>query len=615
MRSEVSHGQHGGDVAVTTVLGLSAGFHDAAAAVIVDGRVVAAVEEERISRVKHDPAFPARAADTCMAIAGCGPEQIDLVVFHEKPLDVVGRHLNSRLRAGPSGVPALVGRTPNTVAAELGVGRQIRTWFADRGASLPPVWFSEHHVSHAAAAFYPSPFDAAAVMTVDGVGESVTSTIGVGRERRLQVDCELRYPDSLGLLYSAFTAYCGFRVNGGEGELMGLAPFGVPRFADVIREELVDQHDDGSLRLQRRYFAFDGGRRATNRRFHELFGGPPQPLGAVPTQREADLAASVQVILEDALLAMAREVHGRTGLPNLCLGGGVALNCVANGRLRRDGPFENVWVQPAAGDAGNAVGAALWAWHEVLGNERLSSDDDRMGGAFLGPSFSRAEVHDFLDRERVAHRCLAGDELLDEAVAHLAAGDVVGWFQGRMEFGPRALGHRSILADARSPHVQQRLNEMVKERATFRPFAPAVLARSAADWFDPDGGSPYMTFVGSVASAHLRPDGDPGDRFDADDLAARVARVRSTVPAVTHVDGSARVQLVDVERNPEFAALLERFHDQTGCPVLLNTSFNARDEPIVCSPADALATFRRTGLDVLIVEGCVVTRDDVGGER
>lgn len=586
----------------SVVLGLSAGFHDSAAALLVDGTVAAAVEEERLSRRKHDAGFPSRAADCCLAIAGLSPRDIDLVAYHEKPLGVVARHVSSRLRSGPRGLPGLFTTTPSVVGHQLGVGRRIDRWFSDRRAAAPPLVMAEHHVSHAAAAFHPSPFEAAAILTVDGVGEWATTAMGEGVGHRIRLDREQRYPDSVGLLYSAFTAYCGFRVNSGEGELMGLAPFGEPRHVEAILDEVVTLHDDGSIRLSPRHFDFLGGRRTTSRRFHDLFGGPPRPLGAAPTRREADLAASIQVVLEEIILALGREAHRSTGHEALCLSGGVALNCVANGRLRREGPFGDVWVQPAASDAGSALGAALWAWHDVLERPRPQPGSDAMAGAFLGPSFSHAEIEQWLAAEGIDHRVVDEDVLDEEVARRLDSGAVVGWFQGRMEFGPRALGHRSILADARSPEAHSRLNGLVKERAGFRPFAPAVLAGRAGEWFESPGDSPYMTFVAPVRDdRRVEPGGAP-----AADLVTEATRVRSEIPAVTHVDHSSRLQTVDPLTNPELGDLLTAFERLTGCPVLLNTSFNARDEPIVCTPADAHATFQRTGLDLLVLGRCLL---------
>lgn len=591
------------------LLGISFGFHDAAAAVVVDGEVVAAVEEERLTRIKHDPAFPSRAADTCLRIAGLEPSDLDGVAFHEKPLGVVNRQLATRLRTGPTGLGALLLSTPHQVREQLSVGHRIASWFNLRDCEAPPVTYAEHHTSHAAAAYYPSPFDEAAVLTVDGVGESATATMGIGRGRRLRVDQELHFPDSVGILYSAFAEYCGFRVNGGEGELMGLAPFGDPVHVDQILEQIVSIAADGSIELNQKYFRYLRGRRTISPQFEALFGAPTRPLYSTPTRREADLAASVQVVLEKILVAMARQVFELTGQHRLCLAGGVALNCVANSTVLLDGPFDEVWVQPAAGDAGSAIGAALFTWYDVLGNERSTGSDggDAMSGAFLGPSFGPDEVRSWLEQNEIEHRVIDDDEQrYDEVALRIAEGDVVGWFCGRMEFGPRALGHRSILADARSATVQGRINSMVKERASFRPFAPAVLADRASEWFDREQPSPYMTFTAQVREDQRV---EPEDAsVDDDDLAGIVAQVRSTIPAVTHVDGSARVQTVDADVNPEFAGLISSFERLTGCPVVLNTSFNARDEPIVCTPDDAYRTFVRTGLDLLVVENFLIER-------
>lgn len=585
------------------ILGISAGFHDASAALVDGGQVVAAVEQERLSRTKHDASFPDRAMDVCLASVGAHARDIELVVQHEHPLTVVDRYLATRLRTGPLALRSAFVETPSVIRTHLGSSRRLARWFSDRGVRLPPLNYVEHHASHAAAAFYPSPFVDAAVLTVDGVGEWATAVRGAGHGRHLSLDGELRFPHSLGLLYSTFTEYCGFRPNGGEGELMGLSPFGSPRFEDRILEELVEVARDGTFRLNMRYFGFLRGRRMTNRRFHQVFGGPPRPVGSSPTQREADLAASVQAVAGLIMSRLALDLRERTGSTALCLAGGVALNCVANGQLLRDGTFDQVWVQPAPGDSGAALGAALWAEHQILGHPRTVAADDGMKGSLLGPAFSAHEVHRWLEREGIAHRRVhSNDELRAHVSSRLEGGQVVGWFRGRMEFGPRALGSRSILADARSPHAQQRINSMVKERADFRPFAPAVLSDLASEWFDLPGESPYMSFVVPVRSSHLVPSDDRVDGSPSE----RVARVRSTVPSVTHVDNSARVQTVDDLRHPDFAALLRAFHERTGCPVLLNTSFNARDEPIVCTPEDAVRTHRRTGLDLLVIEDCLI---------
>ncbi len=572
------------------ILGISYGFHDSAAALVAEGDVVAAVEEERLSRIKHDASFPGRAADVCLAIAGASVSDIEAVAFHEKPIDVLDRHMRSRLRAGPRALPALLGETPRVVHDQLAVPHQLSRWFGQRGSALPPVVFAEHHTSHAAAAFYPSPFERAAVLTVDGVGEHATTSIGVGQGSHLSVEEQLNYPHSIGLLYSAFTSYCGFRVNSGEGELMGLAPFGEPRFADRIRDNLITVDANGSVWLDQRYFAYLRGRRMTSRRFSRLFEGAPRPLGSQPTQREADLAASVQMVLEEIMLGCARRAHDITGADSLCLAGGVALNCVANGRVLREGPFSDLWVQPAAGDAGSAVGAALWTWFTMTESPRRPRETDAMKGAFLGPSFDNDEVERWLETEQVPFTAVPdADERARIVAERLGDGAIVGWFTGRMEFGPRALGHRSILADPRSPHVQRRLNSLVKERAAFRPFAPVVLLDRVGEFFDHAGDAPYMNIVATVASDQWVEGEESAPRRGAemtlDDI---VGQVRSTIPAVTHVDHSARLQTVDKDRNPALERLLTAFDAHSGCPVLLNTSFNARDEPIVCTPADAL---------------------------
>ena len=587
-------------------MGVSAGFHDSAAAVVVDGVLVAAVEQERLSRTKHDASFPASAMDVALAVAGASPGDVDLVVHHERPVVVLDRYLATRLRTSVTAPRSLFVDAPRVVRTQMGAARRVSRWFTDRGVRTPPLAYAEHHQSHVAAAFFPSPFERAAVLTMDGVGEWACSSTARGDGTTLDLLAQVDFPDSVGLFYSAVTEYCGFRPNSGEGELMGLAPFGEPRFADVLLDRVVDVGDDGSVRLDLKYFSFLRGRRSTSRAFHELLGGPPRPRGAVPDRRSSDLAASAQAVLDEVVLRSARHLHAQTGLDAVCLAGGVALNCVANGRLRTDGPFEHVWVQPAAGDAGAAVGAALWGAHELAGDPRPTPGTDGMSGAFLGPSFPSSEIRPWLEAEQVPHRVVADrPQLLDEVAARLSGGEVVGWFCGRMEFGPRALGHRSILADARSSTVQARLNGLVKERASFRPFAPAVLASHASDWFDVVGDLPYMTATVQVRDEHRRDVDGPLP----ESLEDQVQQVRSVLPAVTHVDHSARLQTVAADQNPEFAELLEAFLARTGCPVLLNTSFNARDEPVVCTPQDALATFRRTGLDLLVLEDCLVEAD------
>lgn len=582
------------------VLGIAAGFHDSSAALVEDGVVIAAVEQERLSRVKHDPSFPAEAIDVCLAVAGRDPREVDLVVHHERPIAVLDRYVATRLEVGPRSPRSLLVEMPRVVRGQLGVPGRISRWFMDRRSTVPAVEYVDHHVSHSAAAFFPSPFDAAAVLTLDGVGEWATATRGSGHGRHLDVEVEIRYPNSLGLLYSTFTEYCGFRPDGGEGELMGLAPYGEPRFVDRILEDLVQVADDGTFSMDQRFFAFTRGRRMVSRRFEQTFGGPPRPHGSSPTQREADLAASIQSVLDVILSRMAVDLRERTGERALCLAGGVSLNCVATGHLLRSGVFDDVWVQPAPGDSGSALGAALWACHS-RGQARVVGASDGMSGAFLGPAFGSDEIVEYLSSIGVPHRRLGPAELVGQVVERLVDGAVIGWLQGRMEFGPRALGHRSILADPRSAEVKGRINSMVKERAGFRPFAPAVLAEHVRDWFVDGRASPYMSFVFPIEVGEDLPlavDCDP-------DIARRASIPLGPVPAVTHVDGTARLQTVD-ESNPEFYGLLRAFHRRTGCPMLLNTSFNARDEPVVCTPDDALSTFHRTGLDLLVMEDVLV---------
>lgn len=585
----------------SAILGVSWGAHDSAAALVVDGVLAAAAEQERFSRVKHDGAFPVDAIRACLTEAEMDPREVSVVVLHEKPATVLDRHMSSRLRAGLRAVPTFMARTPRSVRSLVGRTGLVRKFFASAGVRMPPVLFCEHHMSHAASAFYASPFEHAAVLTVDGVGEWSTASISTGHGHRLRVEHELMFPDSVGLLYAAFTTYCGFPANGGEGQMMGLAPYGEPKYAERILERILDLRSDGAFRLDMRYFAFLAGNRMTNRRFNRLFDGPPRPVGHPPGQREADLAASVQYVTEEIVLRMAQSAFDASGSENLCLAGGVALNCVANSRIRDEGPFDRLWIQPAAGDAGCALGAALWAWHEHNGNPRQPSVSDSMRGAFLGPSFDKTDVEARLSHLGAEFTKYPDDAERDRSVAEMIdEGSLVGWFVGRMEFGPRALGHRSIVADPRRWASRTRLNERVKKRAGFRPFAPAVMAERAGGWFRPSVLSPYMTTTASVlgSEAPCRP-ANP----------SRPSR-SGPLPAVTHVDGSARVQTVERIQNPGFWGLLNAFESVTGCPVLLNTSFNAEDEPIVQSPEDAYRTFRRCGLDALVLEHCVVLAED-----
>jgi carbamoyltransferase len=590
------------------VLGLSAYYHDSAACLVRDGEVVAAAQEERFTRVKGDAAFPARAAAYCLRAGGVAVSDLACAAFYDKPLLKFERLLETYLAIAPRGFASFRKAGPLWAREKLFTDRDVRRELgvlAGGDGAAPyegDVLYAEHHESHAASAFYPSPFDEAAVLTVDGVGEWATAAIGVGHGPDLDLLREQRWPDSLGLLYSAFTYYTGFRVNSGEYKVMGLAPYGEPRYVDLILRHLVDLRDDGSFTLDQRYFDYLGGLTMTSPAFDALFGGPPRPPESPLRQRDLDLARSVQHVCEEIVLRMARTAHRETGLPDLCMAGGVALNCVANARVLREGPFRRLWVQPAAGDAGGAVGAALLAWHRALGGGRaVGRDDDgrprdAMCGALLGPAFGDDEVEAVLRDAGAAYERVDPRALPARVAELLAAGRVVGWFQGRMEFGPRALGARSILGDPRDPTMQRRMNVAIKFREGFRPFAPSVLAGRASEWFELDAESPYMLLTAPVRAAHRLPD-DGVERRGLDRLGAP----RSEIPAVTHVDHSARVQTVGDEAQPLFRALLEAFAARTGCPVLVNTSFNVRGEPVVCTPADAYRCFMRTGLDHLVL--------------
>jgi len=584
------------------ILGLSAYYHDSAAALVRDGQIVAAAQEERFTRKKHDAQFPEHAVAWCLQEAGIGVADVDHVVFYDKPIIKFDRLLETYLAYAPQGWRSFLSAMPVWLKEKLYLKTTLRRELAALGGcrerDLPPLLFTEHHQSHAASAFFPSPFDRAAVLCMDGVGEWATTTVWKGAGNTLTPLWEIDFPHSLGLLYSAFTYYTGFKVNSGEYKLMGLAPYGEPRFVDVIRERLVDVKDDGTFRMDMRYFNYATGLTMTNIRFDALFGGPPRAPESPVTQREMDIARSIQVVTEDIVLRLARTVQRETGERNLCLAGGVALNCVANGRLRREGPFENIWIQPAAGDAGGALGAALAIWHEYLGNERTALATDAMRGSFLGPSFPDAVVARLLEESGARHHRLDDDALFARVADLLAEQKVVGWFQGRMEFGPRALGCRSIIGDPRSREMQSVMNLKIKYRESFRPFAPAVLAERASEWFEHEGASPYMLLVAEVAKKRQTPmTPQQVAMFGIDKLKVP----RSEIPAVTHVDYSARVQTVHAETNPRFHRLLTEFEARTGCPVLVNTSFNVRGEPIVCSPGDAWRCFMRTGMDALVV--------------
>jgi carbamoyltransferase len=589
-------------------LGISAYYHDSAAALVEDGRIVAAAQEERFSRRKHDRRFPRDAVRFCLEQAKGPPAAIDHVAFYDKPLLKFERLLETYLATAPFGFASFRRAMPIWLREKL----FLRTLLEEELERAAPgvdwagrILFAEHHQSHAASAFFPSPFGAAAILTMDGVGEWATTSAAVGSGDEIRILREIRFPHSLGLLYSAFTGYVGFKVNSGEYKTMGLAPFGTPRWADLVLDRIVDVKEDGSFRLDLSYFDYCAGLSMTSPRFHDLFGGPPRAPDEPVTQRHMDLAASIQRVTEEIVLRLARALARDTGLPNLCLAGGVALNCVANGKLRRERVFERIWIQPAAGDDGGALGAALAAHHGVQGHPRSPDPADSMRGALLGPSFTQEETEARLRAAKARFRVLAQDALVRESVDDLAAGRALGWFQGRMEFGPRALGARSILADARSPTMQSVLNLKVKFRESFRPFAPAVLRERVSEWFDLDEDSPYMLFVAEVAASRLRdPGGAVPEGLDA------VKAVRSEIPAVTHVDRSARIQTVDAGTNPLFHALLEEFERRTGCPVLVNTSFNVRGEPIVHTPEEAFACFMGTGIETLAIGRCLLRKED-----
>lgn len=591
---------------MTAILGISAFYHDSAAALVVDGEIVAAAEEERWSRKKHDEGFPAQAIAYCLREAGLEPGQIDYVGFYDKPVLKFDRLLETYISFAPRGFKSFTKAMPLWLSQKLHLKRELDRGLG--GAFRRRYVYTHHHESHAASAFFPSPFEEAAILTLDGVGEWSTASTGVGRGNRITIDHELRFPHSLGLLYSAFTYFCGFKVNSDEYKLMGLAPYGEPRYMDLLLKKVVDVREDGSLHLDLTYFDYCHGLKMTSRKMDTLFGGPPRKSEAPITDREMDLAASVQKVTEEIVLRASRALHARTGMRKLCLAGGVALNCVANGRVLREGPFEDVWIQPAAGDAGGALGAALFIWHQLLDKPRTPVAHDAMRGSLLGPRFEEEEIRSLLQATGAKFQRFDDDAVLCDAVAsRLAAGQVIGWFQDRMEFGPRALGARSILADARNPEAQSIVNQKVKFREGFRPFAPAVLQERVHEWFEtrPEEESPYMLLVAPVhASKRLK--------LSAEEAAARgIAKLkvqRSTIPAVTHVDHSARIQTVDRDRHGRYRQLLEAFERRTGSPVLVNTSFNLSWEPIVCTPRNAFETFMASNIDVLCMGNYLVEK-------
>ena len=593
------------------ILGISAFYHDSAAALVRDGDIVAAAQEERFTRKKHDSHFPTHAVEFCLAQAGARLGDLDYVVFYDKPFLKFERLLETYIAFAPSGLRSFQMAIPLWVREKLFQKNLLHDELKGLGEDfdwMNRLLFAEHHQSHAASAFYPSPFEEAVVLTMDGVGEWATTSAGLGRGNRLDIIKEIHFPHSLGLLYSAFTYYTGFKVNSGEYKLMGLAPYGTPSYAQKILDHLIDLKPDGSFRLNLEYFNYCTGLTMTNGKFDALFEGPPRQPDQLLTQHHMDLAASVQDVLEEAVLRMTRALASETGAKNLCLAGGVALNCVANGKILRDGCFERIWIQPASGDAGGALGAALAAYYLFQNQPRqVNGCGDRMHGSYLGPEFSEADIEQRLTKLGAKYTVFEESELLEECVDALVDEKAVGWFQGRMEFGPRALGARSILGDPRSPRMQSILNLKVKFRESFRPFAPSVLRERVAEWFEMDSDSPYMLLVADVVESRRKPTTPEQQKlFGIEKLNVP----RSDIPAVTHVDYSARVQTVHAETNPLYHALIERFNQRTGCPVIVNTSFNIRGEPIVGTPEDAFRCFMGTDIEVLVVGNCLLRKED-----
>jgi carbamoyltransferase len=585
------------------ILGLSCFYHDSAACLLRDGHLLAAAQEERFTRKKHDPTFPKNATKYCLDEAGIAVQDLDYVVFYDKPILTFERLLMSYLTVAPKGLRSWLQAMPLWLGQKLHIPKVIQRETGYEG----DVLYTEHHEAHAASAFYPSPFNEAAILTMDGVGEWATASYGFGKGNEINLLKELHFPDSVGLLYSAFTYFTGFRVNSGEYKLMGLAPYGVPRYKDLILSELLDLKEDGSIRLNLSYFDFLGALRMTNKRFARLFGGPPRKAETQITQREMDIAASIQAVTEEIVLRMANHVHKGTNHNNLCLAGGVALNCVANGRILREGPFENIWIQPAAGDAGGAVGATLCVWHRYLGNERPNPNGyDSQQGSYLGPSFSNEAVKTFLKSKGYPYHELDGDKRASVIAEQIAEGKIVGYMAGRMEFGPRALGARSILGDPRRKDTQTVMNLKIKYRESFRPFAPSVLEEKASEYFDADRPSPYMLLVADVRKDRRLPQ----PSREGMSMLERLKIKRSDIPAITHLDYSARLQTVNQRDKPDYHAVISEFEKLTGCAVIVNTSFNVRGEPIICSPEDAYRCFMRTEMDVLVLENCILFKKE-----
>ncbi len=593
------------------ILGLSAYYHDSAAALVADGKALAAAQEERFSRKKHDARFPIHAVNYCLSAGGLALTEVDYVVFYDKPLIKFERLLETYLAYAPDGFRSFVAAMPVWLKEKLFLKDLLKKELAALGGckvdALPRLLFTEHHQSHAASAFFPSPYEKAAVLCMDGVGEWATTSVWLGEGNKLDPLWEIDFPHSLGLLYSAFTYFTGFKVNSGEYKLMGLAPYGEPKYKDLILDKLLSLKADGSFRMDMQYFNYANGLTMTNRRFDDLFGGPPRQAESPVTQREMDIAASIQAVTEEVVLRLGRAIQRETGVDYLCLAGGVALNCVANGRLLREGPFRDIWIQPAAGDAGGALGAALSVWHEYLEKPRTVNAGDSMSGSYLGPRFSEREITEYLDSVDARYERLDDAQLMPRLAEILDQENVVGWFQGRMEFGPRALGGRSIIGDPRSQAMQSVMNLKIKYRESFRPFAPSVLAERVSAYFELQGKSPYMLLVAPVHERIRLPMSEEQQRlFGIEKLNVP----RSEIPAITHVDYSARVQTVHPETNPRYYDLIKHFEQRSGCPVIVNTSFNVRGEPIVCTPEDAYRCFMRTEMDYLVLENILLAKTE-----
>ncbi len=584
------------------ILGISAFYHDSAACLVQDGKIVAAAQEERFTRIKHDHAFPALAIKHCLSEANISGGDIDFIAFYDKPFLKFERILETYLAYSPAGVRSFLKAIPLWIKKKLWLKDIIAKELEFTGKIL----FPEHHLSHAASAFYPSPYQDAAFLTIDGVGEWATTSYGAGKDNTLSIYADIKFPHSIGLLYSAFTYYTGFKVNSGEYKVMGLAPYGEPKYKQLILDELIDLKEDGSFKLNMEYFNYCAGLTMTTSKFNRLFGGPPRKPESKMTQNDMDMARSIQEVTEEVLQRMSRHLYNETRIDNLCLAGGVALNCVSNGRLLREGPFKNIWIQPAAGDAGGALGAALYVWYEYLGNKREPDErPDMQLGSYLGPGFKNETIEQYLKKNGIPFTLLPFEELINRAADAIDAGKVIGWFQGRMEFGPRALGNRSIIGDARSPQMQSIMNLKIKFRESFRPFAPSVLDSSASDYFIINSDSPYMLFTADVRD-EIRKSAEVDDSglFGIDKLNT----IRSEIPAVTHIDYSARLQTVHEETNPIYYKLIDTFKKKYGCGVIINTSFNVRGEPIVCTPEDAFKCFMRTDMDYLFLENCLIDK-------